>query len=60
MVFSALDLIGAINEQDDYQKNRNYLKYLKNKLKKEKPEVVSGINQLKCLKQRSMKLLTNM
>ena len=22
--FSALDLIGAINEQDDYQKNRNY------------------------------------
>ena len=45
--FSALDLIGAINEQDDYQKNRNYWKYLKNKLKKERPEVVSGTNQLK-------------
>ena len=47
--FSALDLIGAINEQDDYQKNRNYWKYLKNKLKKERPEVVSGTNQLKML-----------
>ena len=45
--FSALDFIGAINGQDDYQKNRNYWKYLKNKLKKEKPEVVSGTNQLK-------------
>ena len=47
--FSALDLIGAINEQDDYQKNRNYWKYLKNKLKKERPEVVSDTNQLKML-----------
>ena len=47
--FSALDLIGAINEQDDYQKNRNYWKYLKNKLKKEKPEVVSDTIQLKML-----------
>ena len=47
--FSALDLIVAINEQDDYQKNRNYWKYLKNKLKKERPEVVSGTTQLKLL-----------
>lgn len=47
--FSALDLIGAINEQDDYKKNRNYWKYLKNKLKKEKLEVVSVTNQLKML-----------
>ena len=46
--FSALDLIGAINEQDDYQKNRNYWKYLKNKLKK-KSEVVSATNHLKLL-----------
>ena len=22
--FSVLDIVGAINEQDDYQKNRNY------------------------------------
>ena len=44
--FSVLDIVGAINEQDDYQKNRNYLKYLKTKLKKEGSEVVSDTNQL--------------
>ena len=27
--FSVLDIIAAINEQDDYQKTRNYWKYLK-------------------------------
>lgn len=57
--FSALDLIGAINEQDDYQKNRNYWKYLKNKLKKEKPEVVSGTNQLKMLAPDGKQRLTD-
>lgn len=45
--FSALDIIGAINEQDDYQKNRNYWKYLKAKLRKEQSEVVSATTQLK-------------
>lgn len=30
--FSVLDVIGAINDQDDYQKNRNYWMYLKTKL----------------------------
>ena len=45
--FSVLDVVGAINEQEDYQKNRNYWKYLKAKLKKEVNEVVSGTNQLK-------------
>ena len=30
--FSVLDIIGAINDQDDYKKNRNYWKYLKTKL----------------------------
>lgn len=47
--FSVLDIIGAINEQDDYQKNRNYWKYLKIKLQKEQNEVVSATNQLKIL-----------
>ena len=47
--FSVLDVVGAINEQDDYTKNRNYWKYLKNKLKNEAPEVVSATNQLKLL-----------
>ena len=45
--FSVLDIIGAINNQDDYQKNRNYWKYLKTKLKKEGNELVSLTNQLK-------------
>ena len=44
---SVLDIIGAINEQEDYQKNRNYWKYLKAKLKKEENELVSATNQLK-------------
>ena len=41
--FSVLDIIGAINEQDDYQKNRNYWKYLKTKLQKQQNEVVSAL-----------------
>ena len=27
--FSVLDIVGAINQQDDHEKNRNYWKYLK-------------------------------
>ncbi len=44
--FSVFDIIGAINQQDDYQKNRNYWKYLKTKLKNNVNEAVSGTNQL--------------
>ena len=47
--FSVLDIVGAINQQDDYQKNRNYWKYLKAKLKKEQSELVSATTQLKLL-----------
>ena len=42
-----LDIVGAINEQDDHQKNRNYWKYLKAKLRKENIELVSATTQLK-------------
>ena len=45
--FSVLDVVGAINEQDDYQKSRNYWKYLKSKLKKQNNQLVSGAIQLK-------------
>ena len=45
--FSVLDVIGAINEQPDYAKTRNYWKYLKAKLRKEGNELVSATNQLK-------------
>ena len=47
--FSVLDIVGVLNDQDDYHKNRNYWKYLKTKLKSENSEVVSGTNQLKLL-----------
>ena len=47
--FSVLDVVGAINDQTDYQKNRNYWKYLKTKLRKEGNELVSATNQLKLL-----------
>lgn len=45
--FSVLDIIAAINGQDDYQKTRNYWKYLKTKLRKENSQLVSATNQLK-------------
>lgn len=57
--FSVLDVIGAINAQDDYLKTRNYWKYLKTKLKKEKNEVVSATNQLKLTAPDGKKRLTD-
>lgn len=45
--FSVLDVVGAINDQDDHEKNRNYWKYLKAKLRKEQNELVSATTQLK-------------
>ncbi len=47
--FSVLDIIGVLNAQDDYAKNRNYWKYLKTKLRNEGNEVVSATNHLKLL-----------
>jgi len=47
--FSVLDIVGVLNAQDDYSKNRNYWKYLKTKLKNEQNEVVSVTNHLKLL-----------
>ena len=45
--FSVLDVVAAINNEDDYSKSRNYWKYLKTKLKKENNQLVSITNQLK-------------
>lgn len=45
--FSVLDIVGAINGQDDYTRTRNYWKYLKTKLRKQGSELVSATNQLK-------------
>ncbi len=47
--FSVLDIVSVLTDQDDYTKTRNYWKYLKAKLKKEKSQVVSATTQLKFL-----------
>ncbi len=55
--FSVLDVVAAINEQDDYTRTRNYWKYLKTKLRKQGSEVVSVTNQLKLLAYERYRLL---
>ena len=45
--FSVVDIVAAINDESDYNKNRNYWKYLKTKLKREGSELVSTTHQLK-------------
>ena len=57
--FSVLDIVGAINNQGDYQKNRNYWKYLKNKLRGEGHELVSATNQLRMTAPDGKKRLTD-
>ncbi len=57
--FSVLDIVGVLNAQDDYQKNRNYWKYLKNKLKKENNQLVTATNQLKLLAKDGKRYLTD-
>ena len=58
--FSVLDIISVLTDQDDYKKTRNYWKYLKAKLKKEKNQVVSNTTQLKILANDGKKYLSDM
>jgi len=44
--FSIIDVISALTN-NDYDKSRNYWKWLKNKLKDEGSQLVSNTNQLK-------------
>lgn len=57
--FSVLDIVGVLNAQDDYAKNRNYWKYLKTKLRNEGNELVSDTNQLKLLAPDGKRRLTD-
>ncbi len=57
--FSVLDIIGVLRDEDDYQKNRNYWKYLKTKLKREGNQLVSHTNQLKIRAADGKKYLTD-
>lgn len=45
--FSVLDVVAVLNAQDDYEKSRNYWKYLKAKLKKDGNELGSVTTQMK-------------
>lgn len=58
--FSVLDIVAVLTDQDDYTKTRNYWKYLKAKLKKEKSEVVSATTHLKILAPDGKKHLSDM
>ena len=58
--FSVLDIVAVLTDQDDYSKTRNYWKYLKAKLKKEKNELVSATTQLKLLANDGKRYLTDM
>jgi cell filamentation protein len=58
--FSVLDIIGVLTSQNDYNKTRNYWKYLKAKLKKENNQVVSNTTQLKILAPDGKNRLTDM
>ena len=58
--FSVLDIVALLTDQDDYTKTRNYWKYFKAKLKKEKNELVSATTQLKLLASDGKRYLTDM
>lgn len=58
--FSVLDIIAVLRDQDDYNKNRNYWKYLKSKLKKENEQLVSTTNQLKLFANDGKRYLTDL
>lgn len=58
--FSVLDIVAVLTDQNDYSKTRNYWKYLKAKLKKEKSQVVSATTQLKVLAPDGKKRLADM
>ncbi len=58
--FSVLDIVAVLTDQNDYTKTRNYWKYLKAKLKKEKNELVSATTQLKLLANDGKRYLTDM
>ena len=57
--FSVLDVVGVLNDQSDYEKNRNYWKYLKAKLKKEGNQLGSVTTQFKLTAPDGKKRLSN-
>jgi len=58
-LFSVIDIIGVLNEQNEYEKNRNYWKYLKAKLKKQNNQLGSVTTQFKLIAPDGKKHLSN-
>ncbi len=58
-LFSVLDIIAVLRNEDNYEKNRNYWKYLKAKLKKDDNELGSVTTQLKLRAPDGKMRLTN-
>lgn len=58
-LFSVLDIVGVLNAETNYEKNRNYWKYLKAKLKKENNQLGSVTTQLKLTAPDGKKRLTD-
>ena len=58
-MFSVLDIVAVLTNQDDYEKTRNYWKYLKAKLKKVDNELGSVTTQMKLLAPDGRRRLTN-
>jgi cell filamentation protein len=57
--FSVLDIVGVLRDEDDYEKNRNYWKYLKAKLKRNNNRLGSVTTQFKFTAPDGKKRLAN-
>ena len=59
MVFSVVDVVGALTEQIDYEKARKYWNKLKQRLKEEGSQLVTNCHQLKMTAQDGKKRMTD-
>jgi cell filamentation protein len=57
--FSVVDIVGILNEEDDYTKAGNYWRWLKRKLLKENIQFVSATHRLKLTARDGKKYLTD-
>jgi len=57
--FSVLDIVGVLRDEDNYEKSRNYWKYLRAKLKRENNQVGSVTTQFKFTAPDGKKHLAN-
>jgi cell filamentation protein len=58
--FSAVDIVGVLNEEEDYRKAGNYWRWLKRKLRIENHQVVSGTHKFRLVARDGKKRLSDM